>query len=549
MIDDPSPLLSLLPAELLTKSHAGTLQPESDMLDQLCFVAFLRVAANAAPPAVKAGDEKLRRQEEKKKADLRRLYETFEARASLLEEDDDSILLFWREMRALARANLRGQSDVRGLLDLPPALTTTTTTGEAVATWALRAHEEHARRVLPLWVGGDTADGRLILRAFRMLPTLLCHEVARHRRPSLELLMESLVLQHYLAVKYASLHPAKKADPAQPAVRRMFWAAMFQFRQRQPLTILDDAEELRLERRRGELFREVRDCLGRIDHAAARVRRLEALPPPPPESTEAAVLGAHLAALRLSEPHGGRLRPSPAELQECALAGLVSNVFYDAYRAGTTTTAKTKSSHHHHNHEEPQAARSSTSSHRRNLDALLEGAVLSDERLFREEEARLALMAATDAYDDDDDEAAVLLVAAAEQRQVEDAVLQRVEAELLAQAIAEAQADRDAEARVLANLATTRAGFARAVLAHFCPDIVAGFLDGEQECFICLAPLAFEEDQQQHAIRYLTCCDGGAFACAACVEQHAARAGHPVRAEARVVALVATLRRSLGGSN
>lgn len=520
MIDDPSPLLSLLPAELLSKSHAGTLELESEMLDQLCFVALLRVAVKVK---VKAGDQKLKKKEE----DLRRLYETFHARASsaaLLVVVDDTGADFWREMRALARANLRGQSDVKGLLDLPPI------SGAAVATWALRLHEESAQQMLQLWVGGSTADGRLILRAFRLLPTVLCHEVAL-QLPSLDLLMESLVLQHYLAVKYASLHPAKKTDPAQPAVRRMFWAAMFQFRQRQPIVDADDLTVMVARRR--ALFLEVRGCLQRIDDAAARVRRLEALPPPPPESMEAAVLlaGLQLSSISISEP----LRPSPAERQELAVASLVSNVFYDTYRAANTKKSST-CSNYNHNADEPQAASSSRSS---NLDALLEGAVLNDERLFREEEARLALLAASDVYDDDD---GVDMMATA----VAAAVMGRVEAELLAQAIAEAQADRDAEARVLANLATTGAGFARAVLAHFCPDIVAGFLDGEQECFICLAPLAFEED---HAIRYLTCCDGGAFACAACVGQHAGRAGHPVRAEARVVALVATLRRSLGCSN
>ena len=150
-----------------------------------------------------------------------------------------------------------------------------------------------------------------------------------------------------------------------------------------------------------------------------------------------------------------------------------------------------------------------------------------------------------DCHDDDDRTVARLLQCAEEEEGQQRAACLTVEAVVLEAAVDEATdaacealvEDLVAQERVLSGLHNVPASFARTLLAHFVPDI-AHLLDNE--CFICLATLT-----DYRGVRYLTCCDGGAFACPACVEGHAARVGHPLRAEERIVALVAQLRRSL----
>lgn len=56
------------------------------------------------------------------------------------------------------------------------------------------------------------------------------------------------------------------------------------------------------------------------------------------------------------------------------------------------------------------------------------------------------------------------------------------------------------------------------------------------DCFICFQPVDFTDT----AVLYLTCCEGGSFACAQCVAGHLS---HPVRGEHQIVRLTAALRR------
>jgi hypothetical protein len=59
------------------------------------------------------------------------------------------------------------------------------------------------------------------------------------------------------------------------------------------------------------------------------------------------------------------------------------------------------------------------------------------------------------------------------------------------------------------------------------------------ECFICLQPIDFQADQ---GVRFLTCCDGGSFACSDCIGIHNQ---HPITGETPIVHLMAGIRRAL----
>ena len=58
------------------------------------------------------------------------------------------------------------------------------------------------------------------------------------------------------------------------------------------------------------------------------------------------------------------------------------------------------------------------------------------------------------------------------------------------------------------------------------------------DCFVCLQPIDFGSD----AVRFLTCCEGGSFACGECVRGHP----HPPQAEWQIVRQTASIRKSLG---
>jgi hypothetical protein len=66
-------------------------------------------------------------------------------------------------------------------------------------------------------------------------------------------------------------------------------------------------------------------------------------------------------------------------------------------------------------------------------------------------------------------------------------------------------------------------------------------LEPTVECFICFQPLNFAANPL--LIRSLSCCDGGSFACPACIAKHTT--AHPMVAEQHVVFQAATVRRRL----
>jgi hypothetical protein len=63
------------------------------------------------------------------------------------------------------------------------------------------------------------------------------------------------------------------------------------------------------------------------------------------------------------------------------------------------------------------------------------------------------------------------------------------------------------------------------------------------ECFVCYSELDFS---RYTTIRFLTCCQGGSFACDGCVGTHKEDLGHAPVGELGIVRQTALVRKALG---
>ena len=70
---------------------------------------------------------------------------------------------------------------------------------------------------------------------------------------------------------------------------------------------------------------------------------------------------------------------------------------------------------------------------------------------------------------------------------------------------------------------------------------LAPLLDSALECFICFSPINLEYGN----VSFLSCCEGGSFACADCVQVHSDKMQHAICAEQQVVRFAALLLKSV----
>jgi len=98
-----------------------------------------------------------------------------------------------------------------------------------------------------------------------------------------------------------------------------------------------------------------------------------------------------------------------------------------------------------------------------------------------------------------------------------------------------------AQQLILSNAASLSPAFVRQLLPKLLPDLNdTAIFEATIECFVCYSELDFSSDQ----ILFLTCCDGGSFACGSCVETHIARFKHETKGEKGIVRQTAFLRRA-----
>ncbi len=71
-----------------------------------------------------------------------------------------------------------------------------------------------------------------------------------------------------------------------------------------------------------------------------------------------------------------------------------------------------------------------------------------------------------------------------------------------------------AQQLILSNAENLSPAFVRQLLPRLLPDLNdTAIFEATIECFVCYSELDFSTDQ----ILFLTCCDGGSFACSSCV--------------------------------
>lgn len=79
-------------------------------------------------------------------------------------------------------------------------------------------------------------------------------------------------------------------------------------------------------------------------------------------------------------------------------------------------------------------------------------------------------------------------------------------------------------------------------MASMLPDLESA-LEPTIECFVCYSDLDFTRYTD---IRFLTCCEGGSFACNRCIRTHAQDFGHDAIGEQGVVRQTALIRKGFG---
>lgn len=98
-----------------------------------------------------------------------------------------------------------------------------------------------------------------------------------------------------------------------------------------------------------------------------------------------------------------------------------------------------------------------------------------------------------------------------------------------------------AQQLILSNAASLSPNFVRRLLPKLLPDLNdTAIFEESIECFVCYSELDFSADQ----ILFLTCCDGGSFACSSCVGTHSTRFKHETKGERGIVRQTAFLRRA-----
>ena len=138
----------------------------------------------------------------------------------------------------------------------------------------------------------------------------------------------------------------------------------------------------------------------------------------------------------------------------------------------------------------------------------------------------------------------------AEQRRAVDAereALRAREVDLLRRADADAAALAEQhDARILAGAraGTLPRAYAAALAGLLVPS-VCGWLEASMDCYVCFEPLDLDGPAPP-AARWVACCAGASFACAACIARLCTGHPHPFEAE-RIPALLAAAVRSRFG--
>ena len=374
-------------------------------------------------------------------------------------------------------------------------------------------------RTISLWKGGESRPETVL----PMLPTLVMHEImASWKTPPCvymcTLLMESLVLEIYHNF-FLPLKSADRANPCHPLVRELFLTSAYLFAQLDPewdrrdtFTWLEPALAVHVAKSprkdlRADLYKQTLFAINRVSAVSVSALKLRhfigrSKPEDRPDLARRIKRMAEMDVGAFNFPKN-QLEPLQQELMSTR-------------RLIATLEAK--------HGPTPELDLNPVSV---TLEMWLEYFKCQDAARKKKADQRRRKVTEARAQK----ELALMLKAAAAETKEIASVLDGVCAKVAAERAAELAWATVAEAKTLPP------EVARALAKALLPGLETA-LGETVDCFVCLQPIDFGSD----AVRFLTCCEGGSFACGECVRGHP----HPPQAEWQIVRQTASIRRSLG---